>query len=160
MKKFKYLIILFVVFLSLLHFYENYIYYKIPHNPLTEISQDIPKKCYFTEYYSNNEIDKTSHNSNTNALIFKYFKNLKLIPLKERNEETCKHETDDYFSYWFQFYSESDSYYIFITEIFKDNLTVISIRSDKPRFPNGYYKISDSKFDYNYVNNLIINSEN
>lgn len=130
----------------------------MPYNPLTEISEDI-EGCYFKEYHSNYMVSETSHNSNINDLIFEYFRNLKLIPLKRGNEEIYKHETDIYFSYTFKLDS-SPNYSIFISEIWLDNLTVISIRSNKPGFRPGYYKISDSKFDYTYVNDLIINSEN
>lgn len=161
MKKFKFFIILLVVSLSLLSFYKEYMYYKISYNPLTKISECMPEKCYFNEYnsYSGQEVKKTSENSNTNVLIFEYLRNLKLKPLKQNNKETYKHETNTYFSYGFKFDSSSN-YYIFINEIYLDNLTVMRISSNKPGFPNGYYKISDSKFNYTYVNNLIINSGN
>ncbi len=49
---------------------------------------------------------------------------------------------------------------IFINEIYLDNLTILSIRSDRQRFKNGYYKIIDGKFDYKHINDLIANSKN
>ena len=48
--------------------------------------------------------------------------------------------------------------YIYISEIYLDDLTIVSIRSNIPKFRNGYYKIIDSKFDYEYINDLITNS--
>lgn len=160
MKKFKYLFSIFVLFYLLTNFYQNYIYYKIPYNPLTEFATDNPPSFHFSENHPNDTISKSSHDLNTNTLIFKYFSDLNLIPLKEKAHwnEIYKHEKDIYFSGMFEFTSPSHSK-VFINEIWLDNLTILSIRSDKPGFHNGYYKIIGSKFDYKYINDLITNSQ-
>lgn len=160
MKKFKYLFIVLILFCLSMYFYKNYIYYKIPYNPLAKLSEDTPSGCYFTESHSNNDIQKFSHNLDYNALIYKYFRGLDLIPLKEKTNfnEIYKHNTDIHFSYMLEFGAPSYSK-VFIDEIWLDNLTILSIRSDIPGFHTGYYKILGSKFDYKYVNDLITDSQ-
>lgn len=135
--------------------------YKIPYNPLVELTTDTPSSCYFKEYHSNNMITKSSHNLNNNTLIFKYFSDLNLIPLKGKANlnEIYKHNNDIYFSYTLKFGPPSDNN-VFISEIWLDNLSILSIGSDKPGFRNGYYKIINSKFDYKYAYDLITNSQN
>ncbi|WP_202709969.1 hypothetical protein [Sporosalibacterium faouarense] len=70
-------------------------------------------------------------------------------------DEIYKHENDIYYSGMFQFDIPS-SFEVYINEIYLDDLTIISIRLNKPGFNNGYYKILDNKFDYEYINKLII----
>jgi len=86
-----------------------------------------------------------------------------LIPLKKETnkEEIFKHDNDINFSYRLRFRPPKPSayYYITIDEIWLDNLSVLCIRSNKPGFHDGYYKIIDSKFDYKYVNDLINTSQ-
>jgi hypothetical protein len=163
MKKFKYLFIVLILFFLLIYFYQNHIYYLIPYNPLEDIT-DNPTSCHFDLNHSNGVSTKASHNLNNNILIFKYFSDLNLIPLKEKinKEEIYKHKTNIHFSYSFRFSPQTSPtyYYIFIKEIWLDNLSILSIRSNKPGFHNGYYKIIDSKFDYRYVNDLITISQN
>ncbi|SHK61500.1 hypothetical protein [Paramaledivibacter caminithermalis] len=162
MKKIKYLFIVLILYVLLANLYQNYIYYLIPYNPLEDIT-DNPYSCHFTINYSNDGITNASYNLNTNTLIFKYFSDLNLIPLKEETnkEEIFKHDNDINFSYRFRFHPPKSSayYYITIDEIWLDNLSVLYIRSNKPGFHNGYYKIIDSKFDYKYVNDLINTSQ-
>jgi hypothetical protein len=140
-----------------MYFYKNYIYYKIPYNPLVKLLKDAPSSCYVTESHLNNEMDKSSHNLDHNTLIFKYFRGLNLIPLKEKTNfnEIYKHNTDIRFSYMLKFGPPSYSE-VFISEIWLDNLTILSIRSDVPGFRTGYYKILG---DYKYVNDLITDSQ-
>lgn len=164
MKKFKlkYVFIAIVLLLLSIFMYQNYIYYKIPYNPLSELDSDTPSGFHFTENHPhpNDTINMSSHNLNTNRLIFKYFSNLNLVPLKEKSnlDEIHKHEKDIYYSGMFKFDTPSN-FKVFINEIYLDNLTVLSIRSNKPGFVNGYYKIMDNKFDYKYINELITNSQ-
>lgn len=56
-------------------------------------------------------------------------------------------------------FDKPTNFKVFINEIYLDNLTVLSIRSNKPGFNNGYYKIMNNKFDYKYINELITNSQ-
>ncbi|RKD31184.1 hypothetical protein BET03_03390 [Thermohalobacter berrensis] len=162
MKKIKYLFTVLILSVLLVNLYQNYIYYLIPYNPLEDIT-DNPYSCHFTLNYSNGGITNASYNLNTNTLIFKYFSDLNLIPLKEETnkEEIFEHESDINFSYRFRFRPPKPSthYYITIDEIWLDNLSVLFIRSNKPGFHDGYYKIIDSKFDYKYVNDLINTSQ-
>ncbi|MBB6218871.1 hypothetical protein HNQ80_005046 [Anaerosolibacter carboniphilus] len=162
MKKFKYLFSV-LLFVLLIYFYQNHIYYLIPYNPLKGTA-DNPYSCHFDLNYSDGVLTKVSHNLNSNTLIFKYFSDLNLIPLKKaaNKEEIFEHKNDIHFSYRFRFGPPTSPkyYYIFINEIWLDNLSILSIRSNKPGFHNGYYKIIDSKFDYKYVNDLITNSQN
>lgn len=141
-----------------MYFYQNYIYYLIPYNPLDVIT-DNPHSCHFSLHYSKGGSTKASYNLDNNTLIFKYFSDLDLIPLKEEtNKELIyEHETDLHFSYRFRFNpsTSSTNYRVIIDEIWLDNLSVLFIRSNKPGFHNGYYKIRDSRFDFRYVNDLI-----
>ena len=152
-----------LLFFLLIYFYQNYIYYKIPYNPLVELITDTPTSCYLKEYHPNNKmIDKSSHNLKSNTLISKYFKDLNLIPLKKEanRNEIFNHKNDTHFSYMLKI-GPSPNYNVFISEIWLDNLSILSIRSDKLGFNNnGYYKIIDTKFDYKYVYDLITNSQN
>lgn len=160
MKKFKYLVLVLVLVFLSVYLYQNHIYYKIPYNPLDVIT-DTPYSCHFTLDYSNGEWStKASRNLNNNALIFKYFSDLNLTPLKieSNKEEIFEHKNGINFSYRFRL-GPPTYYYIVIDEIWLDNLSILHIRSSKPRSHNGYYKIIDSKFDYKYVNNLITNSQ-
>lgn len=160
-KKIKYLLYVVILFFLLLSLYQNYIFYKIPYNPLTELSIDPPAKFYLTLNGSTGTtLSKKSYNLDNNAVILKYFSDLNLIPLKEKRheDEIYKHETKSYYSCGFRF-GDLRYNFIFITEIYLDNLTILSIRSDIPKFKNGYYKIIDSKFDYEYINGILDNSQ-
>ncbi len=160
MRKLKYLLYAIILFFSLLSFYRNYIFYQIPYNPLVGLTHDTPMSCYFTEYHPDDEVTGSSHSLENNTLIFKYFRDLNLIPLKkEANiDEIFKHTNDIHLSYTLKFDSSPNYVYIYISEIYLDDLTIVSIRSNIPKFRNGYYKIIDSKFDYEYINDLITNS--
>lgn len=159
MKK-KYILAILLLLSILPNIYQNYIYYKIPTNPLMEINEDNLVKCYFTDDSSDLSIDKSIDNVKNNTLIFEYFCSLKLVPLNEKRnkDEIYKHLNSTFFSYGFNF--ENPSYYIFINEIWLDNLTILSIRSNKLNFKEGYYKIIDTEFDYNYINGLFYETKN
>jgi hypothetical protein len=66
--------------------------------------------------------------------------------------EITNQEDPIYFSGMFGFSEEEN---LFIKEIYLEDLTVIYISSRKYNFPTGYYKITDSKFDYKYIENLL-----
>ncbi len=162
MKRIKYLLCILLFVSLLIYFYLNYIYYLIPYNPLNNIG-DNPYSCHFDLNNSDGvSTTKASDNLNNNTLIFKYFSDLNLKPLKKstntNREEIFEHKNDINFSYRFRF-DPPTYYYIYINEIWLDNLSVLSIRSNKPGLHNGYYKIIDSKFDYKYVNDLITLSQ-
>lgn len=160
MKRLKYLFYVLILFL-LLNFYQNYIFYRIPYNPLAELSTDIPTKFYLNLNGPNGvTLSKSSYNLDDNTLIFDYFEKLNLIPLKEKRhrDEIYKHDTESYYSCGFRFGDLKYSF-VYITEVYLDDLTVLSIRSDIPKFKNGYYKIIDSKFDYEYINSILNSSQ-
>ena len=161
MKKIKYVFIALILLFVLTYIYQNYIYYKIPYNPLVELNSDTPSGFHFKENHHNDTINKSSHDKNINTLILKYFSDLNLVPLKEKSnrDEIYNHEKDIYYSGMFEF-DTTPNYNVFINEIYLDNLTVLRISSFRPGFKDGYYKIINTKFDYEYINNLITKSQN
>ena len=158
MKKFKYLlIVLILVFLSL-YLYQNYIYYKIPYNPISKYAAT-PSGFHITKNLPNGEeVSVKSHDVDACNKALKYFSDLKLVPLKNKAawNENSKQKSQTYFSGMFEF-TQSNS--LSINEIYLDNLTILYISSDKPGFHNGYYKIVGSEFDYKYIYDLIDNSK-
>lgn len=155
-KLIKYLFIVLILFLLSTSLYENYIFYKIPYNPFIEFATDTLGSFYFSENHPDNVVSKSSHNSNTNEYIFKYFSDLKLIPLKEdeNREEIYEHKKNIYFSGMFRI--DSPPYgNIHINEIYLDNLTILRISSDRLGFKDGYYRIKGDKFDYKYIKDLM-----
>lgn len=151
----------FFLFCILLYLYHHYIYYLIPYNPLVELTTDPPISCDFrlegprgTVYSGSND------NLKDHPLIFKYFCDLKIIPLKEEFhwDEIHGHESDYFYSYHFYFGHPTYSY-VFIKEIWLDDLAIFYISSDIPRFKDGYYKMIDGKFDYQYINKLITSKQ-
>lgn len=156
MKKIKYLIIVVIVLCLSISLYKNYIYYKIPHNPFDDVDTEIPLKFYFEANNSVDDETKISGDLETSIIAFKYFKNLELLPIK--SDETPEYHQDTYFSGRFKF-SESFEEDIIISDIYLENLTVLYVSSDRPGFKDGYYKIINGKFDYEYINDLMDNKE-
>ena len=86
LKKVKCLFFLVISLLCSLSIYKNYIFYKIPYNPLVQLSTNSPTSFYFDLNTPDGEtLSKSSHKLEDTALIFKYFNELHLIPLKEKN---------------------------------------------------------------------------
>ncbi|MCC5909361.1 MAG: hypothetical protein JJT76_02860 [Clostridiaceae bacterium] len=164
--KFKYVFIGLILLILATFIYQNYIYYKIPYNPLGELNYpDTPTGFHFSENNRklNETISKSTHNLDTTAYIFEYFSDLNLMPLKSRLKwDEIHNDGDIYYSGMFQFITSppTNGAQIHISEIYLDNLTIIRISSPRRKFKDGYYKIIDDKFDYEYINELITNSEN
>lgn len=159
MKKIKYLFIVLILLSLLTYLYENHIYYLIPYNPLAELDPDTLITCNLR---FNGDSKIKNHNPNNNALIFKYLRDLKLIPLnldkKINRDKVLKHNYNTYYSYALEF--GPPTYYVHIDDIWLDNPTFVYIGSNRFGFRDGYYQIIDSKFDYMYINELINNSQN
>jgi hypothetical protein len=78
MKKFKYLFILTISGLLFLFIYQNYIYYTIPHNPISEYEKK-PTNFHITINLPQGEHESLkSSDMHTCNLIFKYFSDLNL----------------------------------------------------------------------------------
>lgn len=155
MKKFKYLISVIILVLLYIYLYQNYIYYKISYNPISEYSAEDLSSFHITKNLSNGgEESVSSSDSNICDLILKYFSELKLQPLKEKAawNEYFKQENSAYFTGMLSF-NQSDK--VYISDILSDNLTILRISSNIPGFKEGYYKIIDAEFDYDYIYNLI-----
>ncbi len=157
MKRYKFLIFLLILGLLSLYIYHNYVYYKIPYNPIAEYSTETLSSFHITENLSNGEeITAKSNELNTCNKILKYFSELKLLPLKDKTawNENFSQENSTYFTGMLSF---SQSYKVYISDIVLDNLTILHISSNIPGFREGYYKIIGSKFEYNYIYDLISN---
>ena len=158
-RKIKYIFIIAILLFLSICLYKNYIYYKLPYNPISHYATT-SNGFYITKNLPNGkEISLKTHDLNTCNLIFKYFSGLNLIPLKNKLALASinKQKYQAYFSCAFGF---NNSENLFIDEIYINNLNVIYLSSSKSGFNRGYYKIIDSKFNYNYINRLITNSKN
>lgn len=157
MKSYKYLIFLLILVLLSVYIYHNYVYYKIPYNPIAEYSAEALSSFHITKNLSNGEgITAKSNDLNTCKKILKYFSGLKLLPLKDEIawSENFSQENSTYFTGMLSF---SQSHKVYISDIVLDNLTILRISSNVPGFHEGYYKIIGSKFEYNYIYDLIGN---
>lgn len=129
-----------------------------PYNPFIEFSAETPEDFVFKKVYPNNEIHKSTDNSNTAKLIFEYLSSLELIPLKETMNDFQYHESNIFFLDRLRFGAPSYNT-IYINDIYVDDLTILYINANRPGFKDGYYKIMDDKFDYEYINNLLIKDD-
>lgn len=157
-RRIKYLFIIAILLLLSICLYKNYIYYKLPYNPISHYATTSNGFHITKNLTDGTGITLKTHDLNTCNLIFKYFSGLKLVPLKDKLalDSINKQKNRAYFSCTFGF---NELNYLFVNEIYLNNLNVIYISSNKPGFNRGYYKIIDSKFNYNYVNRLITNSK-
>jgi len=159
MKKYVHLIFLLVLILLSVYIYQNYVFYKIPYNPIAEYSVENLSSFYITKNLSNGEgITIKSNDLDTCNKILKYFRELKLIPLKNKtaSNENFTEEDSIFFTGMLTF-GQSDK--VYISDLMLDNLTILYISSSISDFHDGYYKIIDSKFDYNYIFDLIAQAE-
>jgi hypothetical protein len=156
MKSIKYLVFMIGLIFLLVSLYQNFIYYKIPFNPINEFVNESLVHFHITENLPNGEgVNTKCDDPDTCGLILDYFSNLKLIPLKDKaaREVLSKQGNETYLTGMLEF---NQSMKILISDIYLDNRTVIRISSPLAGFKGeGYYKIVDSKFDYNYIINLI-----
>ncbi|MCG3088938.1 hypothetical protein [Sporosarcina cyprini] len=89
MKKITYVIFATGILLLLAIFiYQNFIYYKIPFNPIKEYASESLVDFRLTKNLSGGEtVSAKSQQSSTCNLISDYFSELKLIPLKEQDAQ-------------------------------------------------------------------------
>jgi hypothetical protein len=162
MKIFKYLFIALIVFIILIFLYKNYIYYLIPYNPFVEFSEDELKTFRFEEYNSfepSESVHMKSNNLENNKLIFQYFRNLKLKPVRSN---IIEEGLNGNIVYSMSFTFGAPSYgRIFINDLFLEEPSFFRISFSDNRLKNkeGYYQIIDSEFDLNYIKTLINNGE-
>lgn len=160
MKKIKYLAFAIVIVLLSIYLYQSFIYDKIPFNPIKEYTSESLVDFHITQNLPDGEsVSAKSHEPDTCDLALEYLSNLKLIPLKEKKtrEMLSDKENDTYLKGMLKFNQSGE---IFISEIYTDDTTVLYISSPIAGFKGeGYYKIVDSTFDYNYIFELISDTE-
>jgi hypothetical protein len=161
MKRIKWLVFaLCVVVLLSVYLYRSFIYYKIPFNPIKEYASESPVGFHISKDLPNGKtVTAHSNDSKNVGLVLEYLSNLKLIPLKDNDKQTLppKKGNGTYVNGMLEF---DQSRKIFINEIFIDNPTVLRISTSIHGFNgDGYYKIVGSKFDYNYIFDLIGNAK-
>ena len=160
MKKLKYLVIAIVVVILSVYIYKNFIYYRIPFNPIKEYTAESLVDFHITQNLDNGKkISAKSHNPDTCDAILEYFSSLKLMPLTDKAAQKAlsKNGNETYITGMLKFEQSGE---IFISDIFKKTPNVIHISSSIDGFKGeGYYKIVDSKFDYKYIIKLIDNNE-
>lgn len=102
-------------------------------------------------------INTKCKDTNTCDLVLEYFSDLKLVPIKDKAAyEMFKYENSTFYTGMLTF-NESDK--ILISDISIDSPNLLHISSSIDGFESGYYKIVDSTFDYNYIYNLISETE-
>lgn len=160
MKKVKYLVIAIGVIILTVYIYNNFIYYKVPFNPITEYANESLVDFHITKNLDNGEkISSYSHDPDTNDAILEYFSSLKLTPLTDKDARKVFSDNGNksYITGMLKFKQSGE---IFISDIFIENPNVIYISSPIDEFKGeGYYKFVDSKFDYKYIINLIDNTK-
>ncbi|MFC5604556.1 hypothetical protein [Sporosarcina koreensis] len=158
MRKIKYLTFAIIIVLLSLYLYENFIYYRFPFNPIKEYTSEPNIDFYFSRNLPNGEgITTKCQHANTCGLVLEYLSDLNLMPLKDNAAQgMLKYGNVTYFTGMLKF-NESDK--IFISDISIDTPNILRIYSPINGFKGGYYKIMDSKFDYNYIYNLTGDTE-
>ncbi|KAB3530478.1 hypothetical protein F8154_13845 [Alkaliphilus pronyensis] len=170
--KCKYVIIGIVLLLLGKIIYQNYIYYLIPRNPISDIEMGIPSTIHCMDYRHRTNLDDSfigrSENKDNNELILKYLSDLDLIPIKRKRNDNIQSE-DLKFNYMLSYDTRSNSK-VFINYISSGDLSILNISSNRSisgfsrRYHkvrnSGYYKVRNSEFDYKYINNLIGKSQN
>lgn len=161
MKKNKKFFIALIFILFTVFIYKNFVYYVIPSNPLAK-SFTTPLFCSVTKQEPDalGSIGKPENVKyiNTSALeecsaILEYISSLKLKPLKQKDSGYGSVNL----TYNIRLSSPEDD--LIMIFVWLDDLSTIYIGSDKPDFPEGHYKIVGTKFDYEYINSLIENSD-
>lgn len=158
MKKIKYFAYAIVIVLLSIYIYQRFIYYRIPFNPITEYASESLVDFHISKNLPDGEtINAKCHDANTCGLVLEYLSDLKLIPLKNKAaQDMLNYENAIYFTGMLKF-NQSET--IFISDISIDTLNVLRISSSITGFKDGYYQIVDSKFDHNYIYNLISDTE-
>lgn len=158
MKKIKYLAFGISIVLLSFYLYKNFIYYSIPFNPIKEYASESKIDFFMTKNIPDGEgINTKCKDTNTCDLVLEYFSDLKLVPIKDKAAyEMFKYENSTFYTGMLTF-NESDK--ILISDISIDSPNSLHISSSIDGFKSGYYKIVDSAFDYNYIYNLISETE-
>ncbi len=155
MKKNKYLAFAIVIVILLSVFvYKSFIYYQISFNPIKEFSSESLVDFHISKNLPDGEsINAGCHDENTCGKVLEYLSNLKLVPLKDKvAQDMLNYEGETYFNGMLKF---NESEVIFISDISIDTPNILRISSSITGFKDGYYKIKDSKFDYEYIYELI-----
>lgn len=156
MKKSNYLIFSIILVILSVYLYQNYIYYRIPHNPIAKYSSKDPISFSIEKIFPNGEssIIFTKKNSKYNKKILEYFSNLELIPMKNKTVYNMNISVEQI--YFIGFLEFDFSKYIIVKDIFIENLNIIYISSNIDGLNSGYYKIINSEFDYEFIYKQII----
>ncbi|MFS0688990.1 hypothetical protein AB1K89_07090 [Sporosarcina sp. 179-K 8C2 HS] len=155
-KKFMYSAV-FAVVLILLSFYvyKSIIYYTVPYNPIKEYASESLVGFHFTKHPDGGEsVDVKCQDTNSCDEALKYLSELNLVPLKQKAalKRFSKQEDTTHFTGELEFDQHK---VILISDILEGNPTFLHFSSNIPGFKGGYYKIEESKFDYDYIYNLI-----
>ncbi|CAM3299404.1 hypothetical protein FITA111629_15240 [Filibacter tadaridae] len=158
MKKIKYLAFAIVIVLLSIFLYKGFIYYKISFNPIKEFASESLVDFHISKNLPDGEsVTAKCHDENTCGLVLEYLSNLKLVPLKDKAaQDMLNYENAIYFDGMLKF---NESEVIFISDISIDTPNVLRISSSITGFKDGYYKIEDSKFDYDHIYELISTEE-
>lgn len=151
MKKNKYFAFALVIVLLLsVLVYKSFIYYQISFNPIKEFASESLVDFHISKNLPDGEsVNAECHDENTCGKILEYLSNLKLVPLKDRvAQDMLNYESETYFNGMLKF---NESEVIFISDISIDTPNVLRISSSITGFKDGYYKIKDSKFDYDHI---------
>lgn len=126
----------------------------IPYNPIKEYATESQVDFHITKNLPDGEgVNAKCHDANTCGIVLEYLSDLKLIPLKDKTaQKMLNYENATYFNGMLKF-NESEK--IFISDISIDTPNVLHISSFITGFKDGYYEVVDSKFDYNYIYELI-----
>lgn len=148
-----------ILLLLAIFIYQNFIYYRIPFNPIKEYASESLVDFRLTKNLSGGEtVSVKSQQSSTCNLILDYFSELKLIPLKEQDAQRMlrKKENDTYLTGMLTFNNSGE---ILLSDIFLDTPNILYIGSSITGFKKGYYKVMDSEINYNYLYDLITDTE-
>lgn len=160
MKKMKYVVLFIVVLLLSFYIYKSFIYYAIPYNPIKEYESESLVDFHFTKHLPNGEsvVVKCQDTNNCDESL-KYLSELKLVPLKQKAalKKFSKQEDTTHFTGVLEFDQHN---MILISDILAGNPTFLRFSSNITGFKEGYYKIVDSDFNYNYIFDLLNDNTN
>lgn len=165
MKWLKYIFMFLVLSALSINVYQNFIFYQIPYNPLSDLPKEDPNEYYISRFYfDKDDVDEAMQYQRTEEKenckkAFEYFKNLKLIPVKDSEKiYQMEREGDFDLNYNLSFEQNMKSpHYLHIKEIGVDDIKFLEIRCDYKGFYDGYYKITNKneKLNQEYLESLI-----
>lgn len=155
MKRFKYFFTILVVVISIILIYKNIITsnnfldnYSENHVYYSSVTKYNPNK--FESIGNKNDEHKISSNEKVNTDILNYLRSLNTKFMRSKDPNFG----DVNFQYDIRLNDLSITIFCYL-----DNLSTIYILSDNVDLvPEGIYKIIDANFKYEYINNLIYNS--